>query len=879
MTEALDRLTKALSDRYVIERELGAGGMATVYLAEDLKLHRKVALKVLRPELAAALGPERFLREIEIAARLHHPHILALHDSGEADGFLYYVMPFAEGESLRDRLNREKQLPLDDALQFAREVADALSYAHSHDVVHRDIKPENILLEAGHAVIADFGIARAITEAGGEALTETGIAIGTPQYMSPEQAAGSKELDGRSDVYSLGCVLYEMLGGEPPFTGPTVESIVHQHITVEAPPITNLRAAVPAEIAGTIARALAKAPADRFSPAAQFAEALTTPQAAPRPIETPPATVPASVRGKRNVIAYAAIAVLAIIGAYTLISRTGGPLESATAAETPKLAVLPFDNLGSSQDEYFADGITEEMTSRIAEISGLRVISRQSTIQYKDSEKTLQQIGEELSVAYILEGTIRTDRASDGSGQVRVTPQLIRVSDDAHLWTDRYTASLVPGEIFGIQEQIANQVAEALDVTLLEPERRRLAARPTDDLAAWEYYLRGNFYFNRSSRIEDNLAAADMYERAVARDSAFAIAWARVAGAYGAAYQGSGAAEHLMKARGALDRAFDLEPNLPEAHTGVAGLQYVQGQYEQAVEAMSKVLRGRPNDATVWFLMGLAQRRLGRWEEATDALTRAVELNPAAAGVIENFARTHLYMRGYAEADRYYQQQLSLVPDLPGPYTNRAWLAIVGDGSVERAQQILHQAVQHFGLAPVVRELVRLEVWANWFSLPDWGFRQDLEDFTVATLGADSARYYLARAASEHAEADTVRATAYYDSMRVVLESRAPLGAAQHGYLGIAYAGMGRKEDAVREALRGVELRPVSGDAFGGPQSLMYLARTYILVGEYDKAIDVLDTLVNIPSYYSRALLRVNTLFDPLRDNPRFQALLEKYEN
>lgn len=325
-----------------------------------------------------------------------------------------------------------------------------------------------------------------------------------------------------------------------------------------------------------------------------------------------------------------------------------------------------------------------------------------------------------------------------------------------------------------------------------------------------------------------------------------------------------------------MDRAFDLEPNLPEAHVALAGYQYVQGQYGQAVEALSKQLRGRPNDATAWNVMGLAQRRMGRWEEATDALTRAIELNPAVAGWVSNLARTHLYMREYAEADRYYQQQLSLYPDLVGPYINRAWLAIVGDGSVERAQQILHQAVQRFGLAPVLREHVRLEVRRMWFSLPDWGFRQDLEGFTVTELGADSVNYYLARAVSEHAEADTVRATAYYDSLRVVMESRAPLRAAQHGSLGIAYAGMGRKDDAVQEALRGVQLRPVSSDALSGPLSLMYLARTYILVGEYDQAIEVLDTLVNIPSQYSRALLRVNTLFDPLRDRPRFQALLEE---
>jgi Tol biopolymer transport system component len=278
---APDRLAAALADRYVIERELGAGGMATVYLAEDLRHRRKVAIKVLRPELAAALGAERFLREIETTAGLRHPHILPLYDSGDADGFLFYVMPLVEGESLRDRLDREKQLPLDDALAIAREVADALGYAHARGIVHRDIKPENILLEGGHAVVADFGIARAVSAAGGDRLTQTGMAVGTPLYMSPEQAAGESDLDGRSDLYSLGCVLYEMLAGQPPFTGPTVEAVARQHITVDAAPVTNLRPAVPPAVAGALARTLAKNPADRFSGAARFAEALVGPAPAP----------------------------------------------------------------------------------------------------------------------------------------------------------------------------------------------------------------------------------------------------------------------------------------------------------------------------------------------------------------------------------------------------------------------------------------------------------------------------------------------------------------------------------------------------------------------------------------------------------------------
>ena len=278
MADLLGRLQESLASRYRIERELGSGGMAVVFLAEDIRHRRRVALKVLRPELAAEIGPGRFLREIETAARLSHPHILPIHDSGEAGGFLYYVMPYVEGESLRGRLAREKQLPLDDALRIAREVADALSYAHSLGVVHRDIKPENILLQSGHAVVSDFGIARAVTAAASDTrtatLTAAGTALGTPGYMSPEQATGSPDLDGRSDLYSLGCVLYEMLAGQPPFTGPTVESLLHQHLTAEAPSITAIRPAVPGWVAAAVQRALAKTPADRFSPVALFAEAL-----------------------------------------------------------------------------------------------------------------------------------------------------------------------------------------------------------------------------------------------------------------------------------------------------------------------------------------------------------------------------------------------------------------------------------------------------------------------------------------------------------------------------------------------------------------------------------------------------------------------------
>jgi serine/threonine-protein kinase len=371
MTDPRARLAAALAGRYTIERELGAGGMATVYLALDVKHQRRVAIKVLRPELAAAIGPDRFLREITTTANLHHPHILALYDSGEAGGFLYYVMPFVEGESLRDRLTREKQLPLDDALLIAREVADALSYAHSRGVVHRDIKPENILLESGHAVVADFGIAKAVSAAGGESLTQTGIAIGTPQYMSPEQAAGEKDIDGRSDLYSLACVLYEMLTGQPPFTGPTVESVVRQHMVEQARPVSQFRPAVPAVIADVLTRALAKNPADRFSPAAHFAAALVTPAAA---------AAAAPPRASRILVGIGVAGLIMAIAALVVVARRPGTDRSFMIGRTTQVtrtAGLEVDPALSPDGENiaYAAGPTTAMQIYVRAVSGGRPVA------------------------------------------------------------------------------------------------------------------------------------------------------------------------------------------------------------------------------------------------------------------------------------------------------------------------------------------------------------------------------------------------------------------------------------------------------------------------------------------------------------------------
>ncbi|HUG28474.1 MAG TPA: serine/threonine-protein kinase, partial [Gemmatimonadales bacterium] len=484
-------LAAALAERYRIERELGAGGMATVYLAQDLKHDRPVAIKVLRPELAVAIGAERFLREIATTANLRHPHILPLYDSGEAAGLLFYVMPFVDGESLRTRLERDRQLPLEDALRISREVADALSYAHARGVIHRDIKPENILLEGNHAVVADFGIARAVDAAGGAQLTETGLAIGTPTYMSPEQAAGNQDLDGRSDLYALACVLYEMLAGQPPFSGPTAESLVRQHIMVDAPPVTNLRPAVPAGVAAALQRALAKTPADRFNPVAQFSEALRG-QAASAAIPTTGLVSPANGRGVGR---WAAVGAAVLIAAAALAyGLRGSPV--VDSGDLSSIAVLPFTDMSAAGDmEYFGDGMAEEILNALAGLPGLKVAGRTSSFSFKDKGADLKSIGAALGVGTLLEGSVR--RSAD---RIRITAQLIRASDQSHLWSETFDRGF-DEDVFAIQDEIARAIVTALQVQLGGRAAPSIAAqRGTDNLEAYNAYLLGRFQWNRRTR-------------------------------------------------------------------------------------------------------------------------------------------------------------------------------------------------------------------------------------------------------------------------------------------------------------------------------------------------------------------------------------------
>jgi serine/threonine-protein kinase len=632
---------------------------------------------------------------------------------------------------------------------------------------------------------------------------------------------------------------------------------------------------------------LSKTPADRLASARQFSEDLIG-IATTTAVE---ATLGA-VREKplKKVIGYAAIAILAVIGAYTVITQTVGSSGSMVAAEPPKLAVLPFNNLGSPEDEYFADGITEEITSRIAEISGLRVISRQSAIQYKGSDKTLRQIGRELNVDYVLEGTIRTDRPAQGSGQVRVTPQLIRVSDDAHLWTDRYTAALVPGEIFGVQEHIANQVAGALDVTLLEPERTRLAERPTHSLEAYQYYLRGIGYWEQ--RVPEQIArqAVEMYQRAVSVDPGFATAYAALSRAWAWLGWYSGDPEGFPRAQEAVDRAQELAPDLTAAHLARGTLLYWSARdYERALEELAIVLNREPNNAEVMLQIGSIQKRQGKWEEALTSLGKAHELDPRSGFVAVNAGGVYHALHRYEEAERSYDHGILLAADVPVLYAAKVALYLAWDGNVARAKEVIEGAQRRFDSVLWVFNMFELLGYSQLGVFgDDYGGSVELPDGATAS---DRVIYYFTKAEFNARNDQAALARAYYDSSRTVLQARIRLlddadergfASAQlphlHSALGYAYAGMRQKDDAIREGRRGVELLPVSRDAYQGPYHIEALARIYVVVGEHEAALTELEYLLANPSWFSASVLRVDPLWDSLRDNLRFEALLEKYE-
>jgi serine/threonine-protein kinase len=682
-------LADALGDRYRLERELGRGGMATVWLARDLKHDRPVALKLLHPELAASLGPERFLREIHTAGRLQHPNILPVLDSGHAPlpggpDLLWYTMPYVEGETLRERLRRERQLPVDDALRIGQAIALALDHAHRHGVMHRDVKPENILL-ADQALLADFGIARALSQEG--RITETGMTLGTPAYMSPEQASGTRELDGRSDIYSLGCVLYEMLAGEAPHSGPSVQAIIGRRLSEPAPPVRRARPAASDDVERTVATALAPIPADRFRTAGEMAAALEHARA---PGGTGAGSDGRRVAGRRIVLAVGALAAAVVVAVGVLVGRQGaGASREATAipAETapggdgrPSIAVLPLVNLSPDREnEYFSDGMTEELISALGKVEGLRVAARTSAFAFKGKETDVREIGAKLNVATVLEGSVRRS-----GRRLRVTAQLVSTKDGYHLWSEEYDRQLA--DVFAVQDELARAIVGALRVTLQPSSGGALVKRATGDLEAHDLYLQGRFHWNQRS-YQSLSQAVQYFERAIGRDSTYAEALAGLAETYVLLpnYAAGSPNEAYPRARSAALRALALDSTLGNAH---ATLGVVREQYEYdwtgAERELRRAIELDPSYATAhqWYAEFLSL--VGRDGEARREAQRAVALDPLSPIVRVDGALALARGRHLDEAIGLLQRVLETNPGFL-PARNTLGLAYAGAGRLKEA--------------------------------------------------------------------------------------------------------------------------------------------------------------------------------------------------
>jgi serine/threonine-protein kinase len=888
-----DGLRDALADRYAVERELGRGGMATVYLAQDLRHDRPVALKVLLPELAATLGPERFQREIHFAARLQHPHILTVLDSGEAAGQLWFTMPFVEGESLRDRLRRERQLPVDDALRIAIEAARALDYAHKHGVVHRDIKPENIMLTSdGSTLVADFGIARGL--GGDDGLTQTGFSVGTPAYMSPEQAAGDKALDARTDIYSLASVLYEMLAGEPPFTGPTAQAVVAKRLTEPPPSMRATRPSVPPAVDEAIRKALAPVAADRFATAAQFAQAFHVPVTgaasatvaivAPAPAVPPPQApaVPPSPRPSRRPVPLAAVALTAglLIGGGLLFAWRHSVAGAGTPAGTRVVAVLPFDNLGDSSDAYFADGVSDEVRTRLGKIAGLEVIARGSSLEYRRTTKRPTEIAHDLGADYLLTGTVRWEK-SGGTSRVRVTPELVdaRPGQAARSrWGEQFDASLT--DVFQVQGDIATKVADALGVALADSTQRQLAAKPTENLAAYDEYLKGEAASQAGLTASDPASlrrAIGFYERAIALDSTFAPAWARVSRARSTLYFTSTPLPELgAQARLAADRARRLAPKDPEGYLALGDFYSNVNPVdnERGIAEYEQGLQVAPDNVELLGAVAISDATLGRYDSVVSRLARASTLDPRSATAARRLATFQVYSRHYAAADSAADRAVALAPANPRMARAKVMVALArGDRAAARA--VIGAAATRVDSTAL---FVGLAVFQDLYWILDEAQQRFVLALPPSAFDDDRANWGIVRAQLYHLRGDRTRTAIYADSARLGFEEHSretPEDPQLHAFIGLAQAYLGHKADAIREGERAVALMPRSRDQFNGAYFQLLLARIYILVGEPDKALDQLEPLLRIPYYLSPGWLRIDPTFDPLRNNPRFKKLVE----
>ena len=864
--------------QYKILDKIGEGGMGTVYLAHDTELDRRVALKFLPQRFVSdAEALARFRREAQAVAALNHPNIITVYEIGDHDGVPFIAMPYIEGEILSDLVARGP-LPGEQTVDIVHQVCAGLDRAHAAGIIHRDIKPGNILVDKkGIVKILDFGLAKVDTAT---RITADHSTLGTVYYMSPEQARG-EEVDGRSDIFSLGSVFYEMLSGRPPFQGDRPASILYAIEHAQPPRIRDSNSAVAPGLERIAARMLAKKPGDRYATASDVAADLPV---GPHAISTGSTMrTPARRRRKsaRPIMFGAAALLLVLLAVFALKSKfTSVEPDAVRAPDGRKMiAVLPFENLGPADEEYFADGVTEEINSRLSMVSELGVISRTSTLQYKGSEKAMKEIGRELGVDYVLEGTVRWDR-SGGNSRVLITPQLIRVSDDTHLWSEQYDRVL--DDLFRTQSEIAGHVIEKLNVTLLASAREIIESQPTDDFAAYQAYLRGLDAVSAADYSEElaNLGVS-MFERAVALDPDFANAHAELSRVHSLAYHlgFDRTTERLALAKGAADRAVALAPALAQTRLALAYYYYWGFKdYEQALDELDAAEEHIANDSRFLEARGYILRRQGKYKESAENLERAFALSPRDAGLVLEVANTYLGLWQFERARHFYDLAISLAPDKIGPYTLKVRNQLLWDGDLVAARATLDDMPASDATRAV------------WFRAFHEFFERNYEA-VIDQLSARRGDTYQTHAQSiplsltiawayeKLGDAENAR-RAYEEALGILEKARQerPDDFRIRMALGLVHAGLDHRDEAIRYGEQALEMYPMSKDAWAGPIVQRNMVFLLTRVGETEAALEKIDYLLSFPNPgASPALFRVEPRLDGLRDHPRFQKILEKH--
>jgi len=870
---------KTISHYKIIEK-LGEGGMGIVYKAEDTKLKRTVALKFLPPELTRdSEAKKRFIHEAQAASALEHSNICNIHEIDEiqTEGReqTFIVMACYEGETLKDKINKGP-LKIEQAMEFAIQISQGLDKAHRKGIVHRDIKPANLFItEDGVVKILDFGLAKLTGET---KLTKTGTTLGTVSYMSPEQTRGEK-VDGRSDIWSLGVVLYEMLTGQRPFKGEYEQAVLYSIMSEEPEPLTGLRTGVPMELERIVGKCLDKNPSERYQ---RVDELIVDLRRLMKTSEMGISDAGSALKPKRKnkrTIAYVSLGIF-FMTLITVVIRYGvlTPRKPSFDSERKMLVVLPFDNLGPAEDRYFTDGITDEIIGRLGVIRSIGVISRNSAFHYAEKEWTTKQVGEDLNVDFIVAGTVRWARTSGTADRVRITPRLIRVSDDVQIWAEPFDR--VVNDIFDVQSEIAMKVVGQLGITLMASEQRAVEEAPTENLEAFQAFLQGR-YFARSPHftVDNWKRVIQSCQRAVDLDPTFAEAYAALASAHSRLFflRHDISRERLIKAKDAADRAEALAPDSPEVLLALGYYNlWAYRDTGKALESWTLAEKALPNDPRILEAKANLYELQGRWEEAIEAIELAYRFSPRDASMASFLAFDYWMTRQYLRAIEMCNQAIALAPNENWPYLYKAFANWSWKGATEESKVALESVRQDYHWMP----------WAwFWQDVGERNFQKALErlvDFSgewVRTkMWAMPKTMMLAFAHQFMGESH--RALTAYEASVAPLEAEVqkwPEDPRYHSALGIAYAALGRKAEAIREGKQAVELLPLSKDAFYGLPYAQDLAIIHIMVGDHDIALDQIEYLLTIPSWVSPGWLEIDLRFKPLYDHPRFKQMLEKY--